>query len=361
MHVFLYPEKDTTIYSDYTSQNTGKDEILEIINYFQTGSLLSSATNSRILLDFDLSWISSSINLGNIFVDKVYLNLYVCNAYELLNDPEKLYIYPVTGSWIEGTGKRLDSTIRSSGATWIYRDGEVTSSWNQSGSDYISSSIYEITASLWENENTFQSDGNYIYELADVRTDVTSIVRSWLSSSIQENGFLIKRSDDQESNIKEYGTLQFYSMNSHTIYIPRLEFVWDDSIYNTGSLTQISASDSFVFVKQLQSEYNNRSKPKIKVGSRKLYPTKSYTTSNPYSIINYLPTSSYYSITDAETDSTIIPFDDYSKLSCDSEGNYFNLRMDGLFPERFYKVKIKVVSGSIENIYDDNYIFKVVR
>jgi len=361
MHVFLYPQKDTTIYSNTTTQNTGKDEILEVLNYFSTGSLLSSPAYSRILLDFDLSWISSSINSGDIFADKIYLNMFVCNASELLNDSEQLYIYPITGSWVEGIGKKLSSTISTNGASWIYTDGEITSSWNQSGSDYISSSQYEVTASLWENENTFQSSGNYIYELADMRTDVTDIVHGWLSGSIEENGFLIKRSDEYELDEKEHGMLQFYSMNSHTVYIPKLEFVWDDSLYHTGSLTEISSSDMFVFVKQLQEQYNNRSKPTIRVGARKLYPTKSYTTSNPYSIVNYLPSSSYYSVIDAATENTIIPFDDYSKLSCDENGNYFNLRLDGLFPERFYKIKIKVVSGSIENIYDQNYTFKVVR
>lgn len=361
MRAFLYPYIDTTIYSDYIVQNTGADEMLELTNQFSTGSLLSSAVNSRILLDFDLSWISSSINDNEIYADKVYLNMYVCTAHDLLNDPEQVYIYPLSQSWTEGYGKRLDSTLRTYGATWIYRDGEVTSSWNVSGSDYISSSVYEVTASLWENENTFQENGKYVYELADMRVDVTNIVHGWLSGSIEQHGFLIKRSDSEESDAKEYGTLHFYSMQSHTVNLPKLEFVWDDQIYNTGSLTEISASDMFVYVKQLRKEYNNRAKSRIRVGARELYPVKSYTTANPYSLSRFLPSSSYYSIVDASSEETIIPFDDYSKLSCDPGGNYFDIRMDGLFPERFYKVKLKVVSGSIENFYDDNYVFKVTR
>lgn len=361
MRAFLYPRKDTTIYSDYTSQNAGADEILELNSDFATGSLLSTAYISRILLDFDLSWISSSINNNEIYPDKVYLNMYVCSAHDLINDPEQVYVYPLSSSWTEGFGKRLDSTLRTYGATWIYRDGEVTSSWIDSGSDYISSSVYEVTASLWENENNFQESGQYVYELADMRVEVTDIVHAWLSGSIENNGFLIKRSDEEENNTKKYGNLQFYSMQSHTINIPKLEFVWDDQVYNTGSLTEISSSDMFVYVKQLRKEYNNRAKARIRVGARELYPVKSYTTANPYALSRFVPSSSYYSIVDASSEETIIPFDDYSKLSCDANGNYFDIRMDGLFPERFYKVKLKIVSESIENIYDDNYIFKVVR
>ena len=52
-------------------------------------------------------------------------------------------------------------------------------------------------------------------------------------------------------------------------------------------------------------------------------------------------------------------------MSCDSTGNFFNLWMDGFQPERFYRFEIKVVSGSgadqTSMIYDDDFIFKVVR
>ena len=88
--------------------------------------------------------------------------------------------------------------------------------------------------------------------------------------------------------------------------------------------------------------------------------------------VKYLPSGSqsigqgtYYSVKDAETEDTIIPFGTGSIVSCDSTGNYFNLWMDGFMPERGYRFLIKVVSGSGANqtsmIYDDNYEFRVVR
>ena len=53
-------------------------------------------------------------------------------------------------------------------------------------------------------------------------------------------------------------------------------------------------------------------------------------------------------------------------MSCDSTGNYFNLWMNGLQSERYYKFEFKVVSGSNtvdETIqhFDDDFVFKVVR
>ena len=88
--------------------------------------------------------------------------------------------------------------------------------------------------------------------------------------------------------------------------------------------------------------------------------------------VKFLPSGSrslgqgtYYSVRDAETEDTIIPFGTGSIVSCDSTGNFFNLWMDGFQPERFYRFEIKVVSGSgadqTSMIYDDDFIFKVVR
>ncbi len=63
--------------------------------------------------------------------------------------------------------------------------------------------------------------------------------------------------------------------------------------------------------------------------------------------VKYLPSgSSFYSITDAETDDVVVPFGSGSKLSCDSDGNYFLLRMDGYQPERYYKIEYRIQSGS---------------
>ncbi|MAG26238.1 hypothetical protein CMI47_11840, partial [Candidatus Pacearchaeota archaeon] len=99
---------------------------------------------------------------------------------------------------------------------------------------------------------------------------------------------------------------------------------------------------------------------------RERYPARTYATSSTNLTVKYLPTSSYYSVRDAYSEDVIIPFDDYSKLSLDSTGNYFNLWMNGLQSERYYRLLFcyKVNSGSINEIvekFDDDWIFKVER
>ena len=65
---------------------------------------------------------------------------------------------------------------------------------------------------------------------------------------------------------------------------------------------------------------------------------------------------------DAETDEVIIPFDtSYTKLSADSEGMYFDLFMEGLQPERYYKLMFRSDNNDGIQIFDEDYYFKVIR
>ena len=75
MHYFIFPDKDTTLYQESGSNNTGLDEILEVRK-----DLTSAGTNpkvSRIVIKFDLAEISQSIVRGTIATDaKYYLRLF---------------------------------------------------------------------------------------------------------------------------------------------------------------------------------------------------------------------------------------------------------------------------------------------
>ena len=81
--------------------------------------------------------------------------------------------------------------------------------------------------------------------------------------------------------------------------------------------------------------------------------------------MKYLPTgSSFYSIKDAETHDVIVPYGSSSLISCDSNGNYFNLWLDGYQPERYYTLEYRVQSGSgtadeIDQYFVEGFTFKV--
>jgi hypothetical protein len=59
----------------------------------------------------------------------------------------------------------------------------------------------------------------------------------------------------------------------------------------------------------------------------------------------------------------VIDFDNnYTKVSADTTGNYFTVYMNGLEPERTYKLLVKTVLPSSEQVVIDNdVLFKIVR
>ena len=209
-----------------------------------------------------------------------------------------------------------------------------------------------------------------------MRMEVTDIVNAWLSGSIVNEGFMIKRSGSisnantgsDEGSTDRFGNFSFFSSDTHTKYPPTLEVVWDDSKWSTGSLSALSQTnleDMVLYMKGLRPEYKENSKVKFRVVGKERFPSTTYSTTPANLNVKYLPSgSSFYSIKDAETDDVIVPYGTGSCLSCDSSGNYFNLWMDGYQPERYYSIEYRIRSGSgtvdeIDQYFDEGFTFKV--
>jgi hypothetical protein len=144
-------------------------------------------------------------------------------------------------------------------------------------------------------------------------------------------------------------------------------YSFTSSVEITGSsFLPLNASKPFVVIIQdLKKEYSYGDTPRINVFGRERFPLKSFDKA-PQQVVyvtpKYLPLSSSYSIKDNETEQIMVPFDNYSKLSCDLSGNYFYLDTTGLAEERYYRILIKVDDGG-GNIYtlDARDLFKVRR
>lgn len=217
------------------------------------------------------------------------------------------------------------------------------------------------TSSFLTGKHYYQDFDKYTQNL---NVEVTDYVNDWLRDKRTNNGFIILKSKAAESDGRHYGSTKFFSSETHTIYVPTLEVRWDNTSFNTGSLSAQTNSDLIVYVKDFQSEYKENSKAKIRVYGRERFPARTFANSSPTKSVKYLPTTTYYSVVDADTNKTFIPFDDtYTKLSCDSTSNYFNFWFNGLQPERYYKFIFKVVDSTngTTKYYDDNFYFKVVR
>ena len=372
MHYFEYPTKDTTLYEVSQSMNTGQDEILEIRKDMSAAGDVIKV--SRALIKFDLNYVSKSISSGLITSGshtKFYLNLYDANSSKL-NVSQKLYAYPVNQSWENGSGKYLFKPVVEDGASWKWKDNGVTrTQWNS-----ISGS-----GGTWYSGSGYEAYQTFTNEPADVRMNVTDIVWKWLGGKISNEGFMIKRSGSigntnsnvEEGNTTNYGHFSFFSRETHTVYPPKLEVVWDDSTWATGSLSPLTSAnleDTVLYMRGLRPEYKENSKVKFRVVGRERFPERTYSStqySTGYNTVKYLPSgSTYYQIKDAYTEDILVPFGDGTKVSCDTTGNYFNFWMNGLQSERFYRINYKVVnaSGSADETvqyFDEKHSFKVVR
>lgn len=541
MHNIIFPSKDTTIYSKYPEINTGLDEILEITkevsssNYFYRGGWESGSyykrydyvsssngeyfyalaenvgqetssvywqsfnptsinENSRILIKFDLAnFDSTALDSASV----AYLNLFTSIARKIPTE-YTLMTYAVDGDWEMGVGNFTDK-LTIGGATWTRRS--TTTEWSSGGGDILAS---------------YAASQSFNFVPTDIRMNVTNIFDAWKSGTIDNDGFIIKRTDVAEQDIVKYGSLSFYSLDTHTVYVPTLEILYDDYIYesasfmasssinessymsssvsssiislqaatisssltyyysasinetsvsivvdgtlpsgtvsyttasvsfnsilvdtasnayylstsslltydsasvvdtiinvNSGSIyisgsviynelsasfyylsytTQSFTTETIIFTPVSSSVTQSYGAPitgslisgSINISMKNFMPEYKYNTISTFYInvkpsyvaktfyeqlrlaeIYYLPENSlYYSIVDAYSNRIMIPFSDYTKVSLDSRGHYFDVSLSGFMPERFYKLIFKIVLDGQIQYFDTDSQFKVVK
>ena len=370
MHKFFTSSFDASVYLQQPEQNTGRDEILEVGKlYYGSNEVASAKDIARTLIKFPTTEISQSIveSIGTGSYS-IFLNLKSANSEELPLE-YSIFANAVSQSWTMGTGTKFDN-ITSDGVSWKYKNGSTSTTWQDNATAGTAVFTAGTTGSANAEGGTWYITGSatqsFNNEPDDIRMDVTNIVRMWVSGSLPNNGFIIRHSIDAENDTQDYGVLKFFSKETNTIYEPKLELVWDDSIFLTGSLSPITGStsgdaleNSKIIVTDLQKQYSKNIKTKIRVKARDLFPLKSFSGSFAYDQSKYLPTSSYYQIKDYITNETIVPFGDYSKLSCDSKSNYFYLDTSAYPTNRSYKLELKIVKDGITKLIDEKLIFEI--
>jgi hypothetical protein len=360
----IFPEKSATLYSFYPSLNSGIDEIMDISTYFSV-----NGTNevSRALIKFPSNEISGTIAdkiAGKTF--DTYLKVYLANASSIPLD-YTLFSHPLSKDWNQGTGRLSNVPITTNGVSWVFTDQSGSIKWTNG--TFLGGTTGSYTGSnagggTWWTSSLYQSTQSFTnISSKDIEIKVTEAVKAWNSGSISNYGFILKNSPSLEFTTASKFELKYFSDNTHTIYPPTLEFRWDDSLYSTGSLTVFTSSLCAVTMWNNKAEFQQDSVQRFRVNVRDQYPSTTFRNTLSYDNVKALPSSSYWSIKDLDTEEIIVDYDiSYTKISCDSSGNYFNVYMNGLEPERYYKVLIKSVFPNGETtVFDENYIFKVIR
>ena len=249
-----------------------------------------------------------------------------------------------------GTGRYSYNPQVTDGVGWTYRLSSGSSAWSTAGGDWYTTPSQSQVLS-------YSSD-------KDINVNVTDTVLEWYSSSIDNDGFIIKQASEFVADLNYTPGIKYFSIDTHTIYPPQLEFRWRDYVFNTGSSIQtiINTPRLVASLDNNKGTYRLNSIEKFRVNCRPQYPTRTFQTSSWYVTNYYLPTASFYAIKDLDTNEYVIDFDDqYTQLSADEQNSYFTLYMNGLEPERYYKVLLKTTINGETIILDDNYYFKIIN
>jgi hypothetical protein len=388
----IFPEKDTTIYSLFPTMNTGIDEILDISNL--NFAISSNAQVARYLIKFNQEQLDSAIdNLANGAQWDADLRCFIATA-QGINLDSRLYVYPISGAWGMGTGKYLDQPVVTNGASWVYQTVDGGKAWDTSNfNPYVTASYSGSTpgGGTWYTGSNLpgldisQTQTFTYHSDKDLKVEVSDTLKAWYSSSknifspytkIENQGFLVKWEGSQSyedvtgnyyvefnQNLNIQPVLQYYSMDTHTIYPPCIDFKWNDFTYNTSSAVPLlDTSQAYLSIANNNGFFYSSSVQQFRVDCRPQYPPIIFQTASIYTQNYYLPTASYWAIKDLDTNEYVIDFDStYTKLSADTTSSFFTVYMNGLQPERYYTILIQTTIGATTQVIDSNFNFKVIN
>jgi len=364
-----FASADATIYSRYASKNTGRDQVLEVSaknsqdglrflyrnplteNPYYTYDLAANDTFSttdaffpekdvrRALIQFSPAEIAKLQTYASQSVSgswQANLRLYLATA-QNLSTTYSLQAFPLSQSWEMGTGTYAQVPESRNGVNWTYTGPYQNSpAWTTTGSSFITTTSGSQFFDYMSNK--------------DINMNVSAIVNRWFSGSIPNYGILVKHPNSIEGNTASFVDLKFFSVDTHTIYPPTLQFMWDDAYYYPQGTNYVLNDQITIVLANNLGQFKQNQVYKMRTAVRYTYPPRTFSTSSAYLQQLYLSENSYWALQDVKTEEMVIDFNtSFTKLSADSVGNYFTLYTSGLEVNRFYRILIKT------NIYSTTY------
>lgn len=365
----IFPEKDATLYSLYPTANTGIDEIIEATVTPPAQLLTSAPQTSRFLIQFsqqEITTISASLAQGSSMLS-ASLKCYAANVGNIGGETI-IDILAVSGSWNNGTGKLGDTPATTDGVSWLYRLSNEIGAWSTSSFAAGSTGSFQSTnegGGTWYTSSQYSQTQSFQYSNPiDLNVDVTQTVDAWMKGYIPNNGFLIKQRREFLTGSDQNQTLKFFSIDTNTIYPPCLELKWRDYTYNTGSNSNptITGDNIYISLENNPGVFKQDAVNIFRLNVRPKFPTRQFQITPLYANNYYLPTASYYAIQDVDTNEYIVDFDNnFTQISADNQTSFFTVYMNGLEPERYYKILIKTLVDGNTFVLDENYYFKITK
>ena len=238
-----FATKDNTITNAFkvdlstraTDSNTGLSDILEIYSVYGQASSSSGLTSelSRILLEFDISALSSDRTAGSIPASgsvSFYLKMFNARHGQTLPYNYYVEVKAVTGStaWEEGYGLDMDgytdTAVNGTGSTWLSASSADSDGWSTAGGDYANPNT-DLSSSF---EQYFDTG------VEDLEIDITTLVEQWINSggnvlgSKSNYGVGVMLSSSHETESRSFYTKKFFARGSEFFFKrPVLEARWD--------------------------------------------------------------------------------------------------------------------------------------
>lgn len=355
----IFPEIDAFIASNASIENTGLDEILELGAY---PDLTGTGHSSRVLLKFsdqDLDKVKTLVS-GSSFTS--HLKLYLADAYEIPTSytvvAAPIYL-PEGSDWIQGTGKAGDTPTNTSGVSWEYTN--PLTKWPTAYPLEVTASYVTVVGGGTWYTNLLSSQDHTVRSTHDLNIDVTQATLSIQNLEIPNKGFILKLSDELDFNTGTPIRLKYFSKNTNTIYPPVLEFAWDDSQIDS-TLSEIETDLMTLRLINGKPIYKTGTKQRFRLAVRPKFPSRRFSIVSIYTENYRLPEESYWGIKDEYTEEMVVDFSLIgTKVSADDKSSYFDIYMDGLQPERYYRVLVKTTVDGSEVVVPLEEPFKVVR
>lgn len=406
MYKLVRPTKDATIYGYATLANAGIDEVNELNTRRGLDRAFASVDElapSRILMDFpnldqdfvgisedgpnafssrgvaaadrdDASTASSSFGTGppnafalfgveaapdrepteesepepevESFNPSAWLRMWFANG---MGMPKKYEIQAqkVENRWIEGRGRLENQPTTDEPVNWVERT--KLNDWNERGGDFSSSPIAR---------QKFNGDD----------PDVEMKLNTLLSEGI-ENGIILSRKNEDLDRVSE---LQFFSLQTRTIYVPHLLVGEDTYTFEPGDVDPLEEENFTAYVSNLQNEYSTGESYRFLVTAEQKFEQREFLGVRPTARKEAVesrgwlsPRSLTYEIRDRRTGVKFFPFSKkYTAVSYEEGvGHYFDLDLTSLLPKRVYEIVLRYEDPETGNtqIFETEQTFKVER
>jgi len=188
-----------------------------------------------------------------------------------------------------------------------------------------------------------------LYDSKDLRFNLSNASGYSFALNIK-NGNILKNRQE----------LYYFSKDTHTIYSPQLHVKFDDSVFNIPTNWEVINNKFTLSLKNNSQKFYSDFKYRISILARDSNPVRRFLNSSIFLQKKYLPQESYYSVRDIESGYYLIDFDEtYTKISLDSDGNFFDLYTHNMETNRYYAIDIKVKINDYDYIVKDSLIFRL--